>query len=216
MDPVTALLGSCLALSASITKIITGLLDIKAKYDYAPMEVGLLLSQMSVSQVTVELMQKWLEQLAPQNIRWDKRIMAALNQCFDIFLLVMTHIEKHVDATKVNVAKGDRKSRGARIKHILNEEEILRFRNHLCCQSQALGVLFQHLQISSLTSIQVLTKQKVKEGPHTSLSKDQWIRRAYSPFDFPHPSASVQQKPRPGSNPTLSWIGRFLSVDGWV
>ncbi|KAK4225634.1 hypothetical protein QBC38DRAFT_482377 [Podospora fimiseda] len=161
MDPVsiTGLVGSCLSLGATITKTIRGLHDLKGRYDDAPMEVSLLLSQVAATQVTVQLMQKWLES-APQRqtIQSDEQIMTALEQCFDSCLLVITHIEKHI--TKVNFAEG-RMSLGGRIKHIWDEEEVARYRNHLSCQSQALGMLFQNVQGStSGSNHQFITKQE--------------------------------------------------------
>ncbi|KAM7203601.1 hypothetical protein V8F20_003896 [Naviculisporaceae sp. PSN 640] len=161
MDPVsiTGLVGTCLSLVANTAKTIKTLHDLKSKFTEVAVEIAHLLSQVSTVQSSVQLIQKWLD-LVPPALHSNVDLRVTIEQALDDCIVIISALERHV--ARIAYTGGAVPVRG-KIRHVFSEEELAANQRALGYQVQALTLLLQAIQMTSVVEQQqLLAKEEAR------------------------------------------------------
>ncbi|KAK3997782.1 hypothetical protein QBC44DRAFT_45574 [Cladorrhinum sp. PSN332] len=154
MDPasITGLVASCFSLLATTAKTLKGLHDLKSKYAEVETDVSHILARISTIQTSVQVLQRWID-TGPAALHSNDQLRTTIDQALDDCVVVVSAIEKHLG--RIKYSAGLMPASG-KIRHLWNEDEVAKNERGLGYQVQALTLLLQAIQMTSVVEQQRL------------------------------------------------------------
>ncbi|KAM7183480.1 hypothetical protein V8F33_013561 [Rhypophila sp. PSN 637] len=145
-----------MSLVATTSKAIKSLHDLKSNFSEVGVEITHLLSQVSTIQSSVQLIQQWLN-LGPPALQSNAELRNTIEQALDDCIVIISAFEKHVARIRYSTGKVPVKGK---IRHLFDQEELTKNQQAMGYQMQALTLLLQAIQMTSVVEQQQLMAQR--------------------------------------------------------